>query len=439
MKRIALYGYGKFGKRTAESFRFFWGDEYRVTAVFDKDGQYKKDRFWDLPVQSPSRIKPEYEKGTFDAVMVCIFTKKVRNEVAEYLTDMGIPVFVPGDVRDFADYKAFDEDTDPGITVSREKYSFHVYKNMLGAVADCERYQIFFLFNEEGRVNIDNYRKYIEDYESHMLLYPFRLRDPLPERIYLSGDYCAITKPYSVNYWHFTFEAADCVYLLEKAGFTGKYIYNERIFSRELLQIMGISPERIIATKELDLHKVYVFERLFHINHEGLQHMECSKDVLPEMAESIKKKLKINKDAPKKLFIKRLGIRKMLNGEDIAVKNGFRVITPEEYSVKEQMELFYNADIVISPHGANCTNYLYMHKGAVFAETFSDRWHMDINAGVCEACGVRYLQMKGKAITGSGADGQYADFTVDEEEFIQLIRKAEQTAYGNGETANGLL
>ena len=36
MKRIALYGYGTYGKRASESFRFFWRGDPAVTAIFDR-------------------------------------------------------------------------------------------------------------------------------------------------------------------------------------------------------------------------------------------------------------------------------------------------------------------------------------------------------------------------------------------------------------------
>ena len=426
MKRIALYGYGVFGKRTSESFKLYWGTEFTITAIFDKELAGETDRFWNLRVLSPKQIKKEYKKGTYDAVMVCIFDNEIRASINRKLTELGIPVFVPGKSEDFAGPDAFQEDNTPGFSICRDKYSFHVYTNMLGAVADCERYQFLFLFNEDGKVNIDNYKKYKEDFEQILLFYPFRLKNPIPDRVYMSGCYCIIAKAYSVNYWHFTFDMADCVYLLETAGYKGKYIYNEKPCSKELLLIMGISQDRLISTKELETHKVYVFEKLFDVNHREMDNSGYySMEVLSEMANSIKKKLRKRENSPKRIYVTRTGRRKLLNGEKLAANNGFSIIIPEEYTVREQMELFYNADIVICPHGANSTNCLYMRKGSVFSEIFSDRWHMVINADICETNGVHYLQMVGKAssINQNGID---EDYTVDEESFQLLIQKAEK-------------
>lgn len=425
MKKIALYGYGNFGKMMAENFRLWWGGEYTVTAIFDKDRAGEKDPFWDLRISDPEKIKEEYSLGTFEAVMLCVLKKKILWTVKEMITDLGVPLFAPGRTEDFAEPRDFPQDPETGISVCRDQYSFHVYKNMLGAVGISAKLQVIYLFDDNGRTCVENYRKYMKDYERYLLSYPFRFRDPLPEKITMEGDWCVLVKPYPLNYWHFTFETADCVYLLEKAGYRGKYIFKEDRSARELLQIMGISPDRLVSTDELELNRVYVFERLFEINQAGIKPMKCPAKVLTEMAEFIRGKLRKDENSPQKLYVKRIGTRRLLNGEEIAVKNGFSVIVPEDYTVTEEMELFYNADIVISAHGASSTNYLYMREGTVFIEVFSDRWHMDINAETCHANGVHYRQIVGKACESGSRDDMFADYTVDEQTFENVIRKAE--------------
>ena len=425
MKRIALYGYGTYGKRASESFRFFWRGDPAVTAIFDRDRAGERDAYLDLTVLPPDRLEEEYIRGTFEAVMICIFDGEERLSVKKLLWDLGIPLFLPGKEEDIAGPEAFTEVSDPGISVERDRYSFHIYRDMMAAAADFERTQVIFLFDPKtGRVNIDGYKKYRHWYGEILFQYPFPFRDPVPEKIVLKGDWCILAKPYAFNYGHFTFEAADCVYLLEKAGYKGKYLVNERRFTKEVLRLLGVSPERLVSTEELDIHKVYVFERLFSLEHSGFGQMEYSKEVLPEMADLVRKKLTRDLRSPKRIYIRRTGVRKLLNGEAFAGKHGFTVIVPEEHSVVEQMNLFYNADIVLCPHGANSTNFLYMHKGAVFAEVFSGLWNKDINAGICEAGGVHYLKAAGQA-PEDGAEDKDADYTVPEADLRNLVRKAE--------------
>ena len=426
MKKIGLYGYGEYGKKMAQSFRRFWDGEYIVTAIFDKALYGGRDSWWDLPILPPERMKAEYERRTFESVMVCVYDRETQVSLVNRIESLGIPVFYPGTEEDFADADLFLQDPKPEITVSEAQYSFHVYRNMLGAIANSHQ-AILFLFNEAGKINIDNQKKYYSYFKPYLLSYPFRLRDPLPEKVLLKGSYCLISKTYSSNFGHFSLEIIDGVYLLESAGYTGKYIFNDKPFARELLRLLGVSTDRLIRIQDMEPHKVYVFERLYDINHDGMGPMVYSKNVLPRMANWIKQSLHKDDGYPKRIFIKRIGIRKLLNGEDLAVKNGFRVVIPEEHSLLDQMDLFYNADIVLCPHGANSTNYLYMHKGAVFAEIFSDRWHMDINEKICKANGIHYLQLTGKACD-SEQNGMKADYTVDEGEYLRLIREAEALA-----------
>ena len=425
MKKIAIYGYGKYGKRTSESFRYYWGGEYCITAIFDSALVGEEDAYWSLSVLSPEHIAEEYKRETFDAVMICIYAQDVRNGISRQLNSLGIPVFVPGSPEDFSEAEAFSQVPAPLIIACEEDYSIHVFNNMLGAVADFERLQFFFLFEDNGKINIDSYKNYDEYYKPLMLNYPFRLRDPLPEKIYMEGSYCVITKAFSNNYWHFTFETADCVYILEQTGFKGKYIYNDTAFSRELLLILGISPERLISTKELAIHKVYAFEKLFDINHRRIIPKDHSREIFPRMAESIKGKLKLDEKYPQKIYVKRIGVRKLLNAEEIAANNGYSIIIPEEHTLLEQMNFFYNADIVLCPHGANSTNFLYMRKNAVFIEIFSDRWYKDINRLRCENLGVHYLKIVGKSKPDDLCD-QFADYFVDENALQQIIMNAEE-------------
>ncbi len=425
MKKAAIYGYGVFGKRTAESFRLFWGGEYLVTAIFDRDRAGEEDAYWALTVLCPGRMRAEYDRGTYEAVMVCISDERARTEIEEQIAAQGIPVFVPGREEDFAPPGAFRTDSAPAADLHREKYRRNVYRDMLGAVADHARWQLVFLFDESGRLDVENYRKYMKFFRQVLLMYPFRLRDPLPEKVYMEGDYCVIAKAFSPNYWHFTFEMADCVYLLEKAGFRGRYIFNDVPFARQLLEVLGVGPDRLLATRELDIHKVYAFERLFDIRQTGMRPAECSPDVLCEMAGFVSGRLGRDGNSPKRIFVKRIGRRRLLNGEKTAVRSGFTVIVPEEYSVAEQMALFHNADIVLCPHGANSANCLYMRPGTVFAEIFSDRWAIEINEPVCGAIGVHYMQMTGKACA-DGREGSAADYNIDEAELQRMILEAEQ-------------
>jgi hypothetical protein len=73
----------------------------------------------------------------------------------------------------------------------------------------------------------------------------------------------------------------------------------------------------------------------------------------------------INTQNPgKKIYISRASAKKrrVLNEKELApilVDHGFEIVRPEELTYQQQVQLFYDASVVIAPHGAGLTNLLF--------------------------------------------------------------------------------
>ena len=110
------------------------------------------------------------------------------------------------------------------------------------------------------------------------------------------------------------------------------------------------------------------------------------------MSEKIRTKLTRDPDSyPGLLYVRRIGSRKLQNGSQLAQRYGLAEMIPEEHSLLEQMNYYYNADIVLSPHGANNANALYMREGAALVETFGRNWVKYSYLPVLKEKGVFYL------------------------------------------------
>ena len=99
---------------------------------------------------------------------------------------------------------------------------------------------------------------------------------------------------------------------------------------------------------------------------------------------------------------------------------------PEELSVTEQILYFHNADIVLSPHGANSTNSIYMRPGTVFIETFPYNF---VNACCYDTTycgGLIYLQVVEPHGEPGGSDDMYRDYTISPRLLEMAIRNAIQ-------------
>ena len=75
----------------------------------------------------------------------------------------------------------------------------------------------------------------------------------------------------------------------------------------------------------------------------------------------------------KKIYVTRedSNYRKILNEGDVVTilrKNGYKVINPQLYEIDEQIEIFSNAEKIISPHGSNLANIIFCKPGTEIFE-----------------------------------------------------------------------
>lgn len=79
MTKIAIWGYGKYGRRMFESLTRFCSEDYEVVRVYDK--AYKKlqktEGDFVLPICNPEELADDFKKGLFEKVLLCIFDYNV--------------------------------------------------------------------------------------------------------------------------------------------------------------------------------------------------------------------------------------------------------------------------------------------------------------------------------------------------------------------------
>ena len=74
-----------------------------------------------------------------------------------------------------------------------------------------------------------------------------------------------------------------------------------------------------------------------------------------------------------KIYIRRedANYRKILNEADLITilrKKGFEIINPQHFDILEQMKIFSNAKVIISPHGSNMSNLIFCQKNTKIIE-----------------------------------------------------------------------
>ena len=100
--------------------------------------------------------------------------------------------------------------------------------------------------------------------------------------------------------------------------------------------------------------------------------IEKSIKILKFFIEKILHQIKIP-NFGKKIYIRReeANYRKIINEADLIDKlrkKGFEVINPHHFEILEQMKIFSNAELIISPHGSNLSNIIFCKKGTKVVE-----------------------------------------------------------------------
>ena len=87
-------------------------------------------------------------------------------------------------------------------------------------------------------------------------------------------------------------------------------------------------------------------------------------------------KILVNVKVPEfrsKIYVRRenSNYRKIINEADLIDKlrkHNFEIINPQHFKILEQMKIFSNADVIISPFGSNLTNSIFCKKGTKIIE-----------------------------------------------------------------------
>ena len=424
MKRIALWGYGAYGKRIYELLKRCASD-VRISVIYDQS--LSGSEVDDSVIADPAGIVQDYGKGLFNAVMITILAQEAYEEVQQKLNCDGIPLYTPLHEEDFFPAVSFTQ-TEGKISFEQEGYRLYAFSQLCGMHLSVNTGYLY-LFDKQGRQLLEHWDSYmIRENRTHRMDLPLTPRSAQPEAISLSGEYCILAKVFSGNYSHFSFESMDCVQLLEENGFQGIYVLNSNPIIRELMTIYGIPAERIMTLADFEPGRVYSFEKTYLpklMNNDRT----FSAPVLKRMAAHIMTKLTRDSAYPSRLYVKRIGVRKLLNEEEFIRKYNLTVMVPEEHTLLEQMNCYYNADLILSPHGANNATSLYMREGTVLVETFGTNWIKFSYLPVLYEKGVYYLPVIAGVVKPDPDrpwTSRNADYRVPEIYVAQAMRTAEK-------------
>ena len=419
---IALWGFGPYGRECEALLERYWHDECSVTAVFDRAYRsLNEDPAVKRHVYDPNDAADLYAQGAFDAVAVTIGNVIWTKECEAFLAAKGIPTVTLYPPVSFKDPSQFPS-AEQSIPLGQIGYRAHVLTGQHFAIAGQRK--ILYVFDEEANINRAFLDHFLMDVDRRLQLYRPRVQS---REIILEGPWCLLASHYNANYWHFVYEALDKLWTLEKNGYRGNYVLHKRDYARWLMRALDIDEHRVLWLDDLDPSQSYSVEQLVCVTLES-NDRNLAAPVLVDMARRVLSTLApSNKVYPERLFVKRIGTRKLLIPDSDLARYGFKTIVPEELTIEEQVRHFANARLVLTPHGANSTNSLYMQPGSVFMETFPNTYVNYCCLQTLKEGNVYYLPIvESHEYNSVSRNSQNRDYRIDPASFELAMRSALQ-------------
>lgn len=198
------------------------------------------------------------------------------------------------------------------------------------------------------------------------------------DSIFFNGKLAVISSPGQENWYHWLFQVLPRIKILIDSGSEYDKIYINNLkfkWQQESLSVIM----RLFNLSE---------DRLFLITGDCI--LQASKLIVPSvpfipskssifpfwLKNFLRDTFLIKKDksdSPERIYISRskASIRRISNESDlieILKQKGFVILNLEDYSAHEQAEFFYNAKIIIGPHGSGFSNLIFSNPGASVVE-----------------------------------------------------------------------
>jgi len=237
------------------------------------------------------------------------------------------------------------------------------------------------------------------------------------------------------NYYHWLIECLGRLYLVERSKFKPDYyILSQNMpFKKEYVKLLGIDENKIIPAESnqiIQADELIVPDFINNwdfIDFRGYQHYQ--KQYLPSWIGNLYKERilpNVQEFAPKRLYISRAkaNYRRILNEDeliDVLKKYNFEIIYPEDIGIIEQINLFHNAEIIISPMGAGLGNIVFAKPGTKVLELCPEYFHTSCLRILAHVMKLSYHYFVGKTADTS-MHPQQEDFCINAQNFEEALK-----------------
>ena len=197
------------------------------------------------------------------------------------------------------------------------------------------------------------------------------------ETTYRDEEVCILTNVYSRNFFHWISEELVKVAILERSGFTGRYVVLSSLpdFAMQFMALLGVSADRIIRR----LDRPTVFRSVVYVTAiRGLTLGRCA-DTFFALREMLLTSVGADRPPSRRVWMDRkegthnLG-RELHNPDEVYAllrRYGFEIVDMATLPVREQIAVAHGAAALSGLHGAAFIHAMFMHSRSSVIECFS--------------------------------------------------------------------
>jgi capsular polysaccharide biosynthesis protein len=200
----------------------------------------------------------------------------------------------------------------------------------------------------------------------------------------------------AINYWHFMTEIVPRLWLYdvwpELRALPVIVRRKGDKFEQVLADAIGVPTSQLFA---LDSKAIYRFKHLIFPS--ALCDLALTEAKIAFVRRKLADGVAPSAGRRRRFYLSRSdrGARIIVNEAEIIEvlkRYGFETITPSDLSIREQAELFGQAEMLVGPHGAALTNMMFMAPGAVVLELAAKPWGA-LFFTLASACRLHYMAL----------------------------------------------
>lgn len=245
-------------------------------------------------------------------------------------------------------------------------------------------------------------------------------------RQHLPGDSFILGFGVFANYFNWILRYASRIALFQTMPESFRLVVPAPIkpYIRQTLDFMGVPAARVHFLEEPAR-----FERLTLVAPTALGRYDISPLITLTLREH-PRVLALPRSARRRLYIPRRNVRmrRVVNEaavEAALVSLGFEIFDSAEYSVREQVDAFRNAEIVVAPHGAGLSNIVFCDRGTPVIEIVPEGYDQGVTSyrSLADLFELGYTQLFAREVTPDRKGNRCnSDIELDLAELLPIVR-----------------